>query len=252
MGTERYMAMIRSASYGIDRFAQTTDPAEGEESENEAVDMEIDPTPPTPTVRRSIQLLVNNLRDRQNEMLENEEFRHAAMFQHVVIQALDVLGGSAPVDMEALMRLKTLAHDVLMMISRHVRTEGQTVLANRYQRYAVECTHLNINEWNGRETLIYSSPSQGGVRKISVSAHTWPHARMTRANHDEKCGHETALTIREALLLKQEKDASVPSFVLQVPKWDFIFSVSSKCLGLRGDSVWRVPKGHEGLLFCSG
>ena len=37
---------------------------------------------------------------------------------------------------------------------------------------------------------------------------------MTRTNHDEKCGHETSLTIREALLLKQEKDASVPSFVL--------------------------------------
>ena len=37
---------------------------------------------------------------------------------------------------------------------------------------------------------------------------------MTRTNHDEKCGHETSLAIREALLLKQEKDASVPSFVL--------------------------------------
>ena len=117
MGTERYMAMIRSAGYGIDRFAEATDPAEGEESEHETIDVEVDPTPSMPTVRRSIQLLVNNLRDRQNEMLENEEFRHAAMFQHVVIQALDVLGGSAPVDMEALMRLKTLARDVLMMIS---------------------------------------------------------------------------------------------------------------------------------------
>ena len=71
------------------------DSGESEEQDEEKIRIDETVVPDgSRTVRRSIEVMIDELRDLQNEMLSEQNLRGAAMLQQVIVRALNALNGS--------------------------------------------------------------------------------------------------------------------------------------------------------------
>ena len=128
----------RCGSYGGKKTDFQMDSGESEEQDEEKIRIDETVVPDgSRTVRRSIEVMIDELRDLQNEMLSEQNLRGAAMLQQVIVRALNALNGSTVLDPGELEWLRTMAHDTFQILSRHMRSDGHAGLAGTYQRNAL-------------------------------------------------------------------------------------------------------------------